>query len=196
MFNRMTPPRIAVQKGTLTWYSRSDPGSGPSCAAPPRPPNMPEKMSLKPPLPVLLDFRLRPAAFEQVGEIEAAEIKICALTARALGCPPGNPPESGRRPSGAAARAGIGIGRRGIDVVRVKPKLVVNLPLLGIAQNIVGLGERLELLLRALVAGIDVGMVLARKFAERFANVLGRGGLLYAKGGVVVFGLCCHRLRT
>src|SRR5207237_1947826 len=53
ILSRMTPPRIAVQNGTLTWYSRSLPGSGPSCAtAPPRPPpNMLEKMSRKPPPP-------------------------------------------------------------------------------------------------------------------------------------------------
>ena len=34
MLSFITPPRIAVQNGTLTWYSRSLPGSGPS--SPPR----------------------------------------------------------------------------------------------------------------------------------------------------------------
>src|SRR5580692_5905500 len=142
-------------------------------------------------------FPTATATFEQVGEIKAAEIKICALPARARRLPAREPSgKSAGRPSGSAARAGIGIRRRGINVVRIKPKLVVNLALLGIAQDIVGFRKRLELLLRGLVSRIDVGMVLARKFAERFANVLGGGRLFYAKRGVVVFGLCCHRLRT
>src|SRR5579863_175264 len=88
-------------------------------------------------------FPAATTAFEQVGEIEAAEIEICALTSRALGLSARKPSgESPRRPTSPAARAGIGISRCRINVVRVKPKLVVNLPLLGIAQNIVGLGER------------------------------------------------------
>src|SRR5579863_1183054 len=135
--------------------------------------------------------------FEQVGEIEAAEIEICALTSRALGLSARKPSgESPRRPTGPAARPRISLGGRGIDVVRIKPELVVNLPLLGIAQNIVGLGERLKLLLGPFVPGIDIGMVLARKFAERLANVLGRGRLLHPEDVVVLFlSGCCHRYR-
>src|SRR5712675_3100233 len=52
ILRRITPPRIAVQKGTLTWYSRSVPGSGPpSSVAAPRPPPVKilEKISRKPP---------------------------------------------------------------------------------------------------------------------------------------------------
>ena len=45
---RVWPPRIAVQKSTVAWYSRSVPGCGPrgrwGCCAPEK---MPEKMSLK-----------------------------------------------------------------------------------------------------------------------------------------------------
>ena len=45
---RAWPPRIAVQKSTVAWYSRSVPGCGPrgrcGCCAPEK---MPEKMSLK-----------------------------------------------------------------------------------------------------------------------------------------------------
>src|SRR3954468_4938152 len=53
MFRRITAPRIASQKPTYTWYSRSVPRSGPtSVAAPPRPPpKMLEKISRKPPPP-------------------------------------------------------------------------------------------------------------------------------------------------
>ena len=90
MFSRMTPPRMAVQKGTLTWYSRSEPGSGPSCTVAPRPPNMPEKISLK---PAAAGFAAAPAAsFEEIREVEAAEINVFALTSRAAGL-------SARKPS-------------------------------------------------------------------------------------------------
>ena len=45
---RAWPPRMAVQKSTVAWYSRSVPGCGPrgwpGCWAPEK---MPEKMSLK-----------------------------------------------------------------------------------------------------------------------------------------------------
>src|SRR5205807_4396450 len=50
--SRITVPRMASQKLTLTWYSRSEPGSGslPAASAP-RFPKMLEKMSCKPPPP-------------------------------------------------------------------------------------------------------------------------------------------------
>src|SRR5580704_6109070 len=58
----ITPPRIAVQNGTLTWYSRSLPGSGPSSTGSPRPPpvKMLEKISLNPPPLPLPPELLRP----------------------------------------------------------------------------------------------------------------------------------------
>src|SRR4029079_818574 len=56
MFSCITPPRIAVQNGTLTSYSRSFPGSGPSsaCALLPPPLNIDPKMSRNPPPPLPL----------------------------------------------------------------------------------------------------------------------------------------------
>src|SRR6185295_19465237 len=72
-------------------------------------------------------------------------------------------------------------------VVGVKADLVVNLALLGIAQDFVGFGQRLELFLRGLVPRIDVGMILAGKLAEGLADIVRRGGLLHAQDFVIVF---------
>jgi hypothetical protein len=85
-----------------------------------------------------------------------------------------------------SAAARVGLRRRWIDVVGVEAELVVNLPLLGIAEDVVGLGKSLELLFGTFIAGIDVRMVLARKFAERFADVVGGRGLLYAENAVII----------
>ncbi len=57
-----------------------------------------------------------------------------------------------------------------INIVGVKPDLVVDFAFLGIAENVVGLRERLELLLRGLVPRVDVGMVFAGQLAERLAG--------------------------
>ena len=56
----------------------------------------------------------------------------------------------------------ISFGCRGVDVVGIKTELVVNLALFGVAQDLVGFRQGLELLLGSFVAGIDVGMVFAR----------------------------------
>src|SRR5208282_2063686 len=64
---------------------------------------------------------------------------------------------------------------------------VVNLPLFGVAEDVVGLGKSLELFFCPFVARIDVGMILARQLAKRLANVVGRGRLLYAENAVIVF---------
>ena len=124
-----------------------------------------------------------PGVFEHVGEVEAAEIEVCARRASTR--------RSSRESCAGAGRAasgpGICLGRCGIDVVGVKADLVVNLALLGIAQDFVSFGQRLELLFRGLVPGIDVGMILARKLAEGLADIVRRGGLLHAQDLVIVF---------
>src|SRR5271166_1683295 len=88
---------------------------------------------------------------------------------------------------GAATSAGISLRRRRINVVGVETKLIVDLALLGLAENVIRLGERLELLLRGLVARVHVGMVFARKFAERLADLLRRSRLLHPENRVIVF---------
>ena len=75
----------------------------------------------------------------------------------------------------------IGLGLRRIDLVRVEPNLVVDLALLLVAQDVVGLGDFLELLLRLLISGIHVRMILPRRLPERLANLLRRRRLLHAK---------------
>ena len=85
----------------------------------------------------------------------------------------------------AAARVGLGRGR--IDIVGIEPELVVDLPLFGIAEDVVGLGKRLKLFFSGFVARIDVRMILACQFAERLADLVGGSGLLYAENAVVVF---------
>src|ERR1700733_5741873 len=115
-------------------------------------------------------FPAAAGAFDKIREIEPVEIKICARTTLAAGLSAWKPSLDTRRTSAPTARAGIGIGRRRINVVGIKPDLVVNLSLFWIENDIVGLGECLEFLFGTLVAGIDVGMVFARKFAERLAD--------------------------
>ncbi len=104
-----------------------------------------EKMSRNPPPP---PAAARCAcAFSDVAEVEAAEVeRNFLILPRRHRC---------RHRAGSAratAAARISLRRRRIDVVGVEPELVVNLALLGIAENVVGLGDCLELLLRGLVA--------------------------------------------
>src|SRR5215469_2520851 len=99
MLSFITPPRIAVQNGTLTWYSRSVPGSGPSSAATPAPPRSKilEKISRKPPPPAELAevFLPRPPPSNRSEKSNPPKSK-CTPPAPAEPvapcCPPGNPP--------------------------------------------------------------------------------------------------------
>src|SRR6267378_4410295 len=98
-------------------------------------------------------------AFEHVGEVESAKIKVDTARARRFSpLRPGKSVESARARLSSASR--IGLSRRRINVVGIKPELIVNFALLGIAQDVVRFGDSLELLLRTLIAGIDVRMVL------------------------------------
>src|SRR5882724_420035 len=123
-----------------------------------------------------------PGTFEHVGKVEAAKVEVDTL------CPAG--PGSWEALAGCATRAasspGIGLGCGGVDVVGVKTDLIVNLAFLGIAQNVVGFGQDLELFFRGLVAGIDVGVILAGQLAKGFADFVRRGGLVYTQNFVVV----------
>src|SRR5215468_6278867 len=111
------------------------------------------------------------------------------VTSACRAASPGLPSRETARP---ATLAGISLGRGRINVVGVEAKLVVNLALLGIAEDFVRFRKSLELLFGGLIAGIHVGMVLARKLAERLLDFVGRGRLLDTQRRVVVFGLGRH----
>ena len=73
----------------------------------------------------------------------------------------------------------------------LRQRAVVLLALLGVAEDVVRLGDLLEALLGLLVAGVLVGVVLARELAVRLLDLVGRGLALDAEHLVVV--LCGHR---
>ena len=121
------------------------------------------------------------SSFDHIGEVEAAEIELGALgtVSCGLGARAGET-------AGSAPGAGVGFRGGGIDVVGIEPDLVVDLALLRIAQYVVGLRQGLEFLFGCFIAGVDIGMILARKFAECLADVLGRGRLLDPEDFVIV----------
>src|SRR6185437_554847 len=108
-----------------------------------------------------------PTAALEAGKIEAAEIERHLtgrrLSARAIGC---------AKSSRSISATRRGLGRRRIDIVRVEAKLVINLALLLVAEDVVGLRDLLELLLRLLVARVHVRVILARQLAEGLADLL------------------------
>src|SRR5207244_8127647 len=120
-----------------------------------------------------------PAAFEHVGEIEASEIEVHPLASGVSTRLATR--ETTRKATAATAGAGVGIGRFRTDIVGIIAELVVNLPLLGIAQAIVGFGDGLEFLLCCLVPGINIRMIFARKFTKGFPDFFRRGRLLDSK---------------
>ncbi len=180
---------IACQKPTFTWYSRSLPGSGrciwlgPTAATAE---DVGEDVAESAARARSRAGRAR--AFGEVVEVEAAEIEgnFLGVGARSAARTAALA-RSAESACAETAAAAVGFGCSGIDVVGVEAKLVVNLALLGIAENVVGFGERLELFFRGLVAGIHVGMIFTRELAERLADVVGRGGFLHAEDAVVVF---------
>jgi hypothetical protein len=116
------------------------------------------------------------AAFE-VRKVEALEIEGNFLRSG-----------TGTRATIAASRCRFGLRR--IDLVGVEAELVVDLALFVVAQDVVGLGDLLELLFRLLVAGVHVRVIFARKFAEGLADLLRSGRLLDSENAVVVLVLC------
>src|ERR1041385_2927287 len=76
----------------------------------------------------------------------------------------------------------------------VRAKLVVLLALGGIAEDLVGLVDLLELGVGRLVAGIDVRVMLARELAEGLLDLLVRRAFAHAERGVIVFEF--HRRRA
>src|SRR5215469_13232159 len=125
-------------------------------------------------------------AAHQIGEIESPEVEMGAAALSSLRCSR----EASESAGAGRTATGICFCCCGIDVVGVEANLVVDLALLGIAQDVVGFGDGLEFFLSRFVPGIYVGMVFTRKFAEGLADVIGRGVFLDAENLVVVFFGC------
>src|SRR6478752_8307139 len=66
---------------------------------------------------------------------------------------------------------------RALDALRIDLAAVETAALLRITQEIIGGGDILELLLGALVAGIEIGMKLLGKLAIGLLDIVGRSGL-------------------
>src|SRR3954470_6793159 len=88
----------------------------------------------------------------EVGKVKATKIEWNSLPSRASAT-------RVRASSSPAAGASIGFGGCRIDVVGVEANLIVNFPLLRIAEDVVGLRELLEPFLSLLISRIDVRMV-------------------------------------
>jgi hypothetical protein len=78
---------------------------------------------------------------------------------------------------------------------RVEPRLqplvaelVVELPLLGVAEDVVRIGDVLELLLRLLVPRIDVRVMLPGQLAVRLPDVVRAGVTWHPEGGIQILG--------
>ena len=67
-----------------------------------------------------------------------------------------------------------------------RAELVVELALLRIAEDVVGVGDILEFILGFLVARVDIRMILAREFAVCLANLLLGGASVDSKNLVVI----------
>src|SRR5262249_39051541 len=110
------------------------------------------------------------AALASAAKIEAAEVEINVA--------PG------------AARAVV--ARR--HVLAVKAVLIVHLALLRVRENVVGFLQLLEFFFGGFVAGIQIGMVFAREFAECRTNILGGRFARHAKEFVIIGFCCCGHL--
>ena len=86
-------------------------------------------------------------------------------------------------------------GRARESVLGIKPELIVHLPLLGIAQDVVSLLNVLESVFRRFVAGIEIGMILAREFAVGLADIVRRGLPFHAERLVIFVLWRGHKVR-
>src|SRR6185312_10779423 len=131
--------------------------------------------------------RASSAAALKAGKIKASKIKWDFLPATTCAL-------SSRKTTAGVPSTCSRLGRRGIDVVRVEAELVVDLPLLVVAQNIVGFRNLFELLFRLLVPGIHIRMMLAREFAKRLSNLVRGRRLLHTQRAVIIFFFGrCHK---
>src|SRR5207237_3194106 len=151
--------------------------------------------------PALAFGTLATASFEQVGKVEPPEVKRNALrlpgAAGTLASATGKAPEAAGAKacvSGTPASPRISLGRGRVNVVGVIAELIVDFPLLGIAQDVIGLGDLLELLFGRFVARVDVGMIFPGQLPERLADLIFRGVPLDPESRVIIFGLRGHWL--
>ena len=154
-------PRMACQKSMFSPYSRSVPFCGVFCGEP---------------------SERREPLVEDVLEISrsASGTRGCAppagrAPARENTSEKSNPPKPmfGPLPPGAPAPP----PRHA--VFRIVADLIVHLLLLRIAQDVVGFLDLLETILGGFVAGIEIGMMLARKLTVRLADVVRSGVALH-----------------
>ncbi len=132
-------------------------------------------------------FRRRtpaPAPATEVREVEPTEVERHTLTTTA----------TARLRSSASTAAGVCFRRCRVDRIGVEAKLVVDLALLFVTQDVVRLRDLFELLFGLFVVRVYVRMVFARQLPECLAHLVGRGGLFHAKRAVVVLLLwLCHK---
>ena len=83
------------------------------------------------------------------------------------------------------ARIAAHAGGTAVDVCLV-PQCVIALPLLGVAEHLVGVVDLLELLLGLLVTGIAVRVILEGERPIRLLQFVGSGGLCHSKYRVIV----------
>src|SRR5258706_10563262 len=76
-------------------------------------------------------------------------------------------------------------------VVAVEAVLVVNLPLLGIGEDVVGFLQLLEFFFRGFVARIQIGVILPRQLAKRRTDILGARLPRHSQQFVIVL-FCCR----
>src|SRR5579883_2077468 len=112
-----------------------------------------------------LRFR-RPARPHVIGEIEAAEIHV------------------GVAPATAAAAARSAGAREAI--LGVETDLIVHLPFLRVAQNVIGFLDVLETIFGRLVARVEIGVVFAGKLTVSLADFIFGSAARHAESFVVI----------
>ncbi len=165
---RTCVPRMACQKSMSSPYSRSEPFSGSrarlfaALVAKELAEDVAERSG------AAAWLRVPAVIIDVIGKIEAAETHARLTGARA--CPAAWPP--------------------GRNVVGIETVLIVNLALLGIAQDVVGFLDFLEALFSGFVAGVQIRMILARQLTVRLADLVFFGTARYTKRFVIILFAC------
>ncbi len=96
--------------------------------------------------------------------------------------------ETHARLTGARSWPAARTARR--NVVGVETVLIVDLALLGIAQDVVSFLDFLEALLGGFIAGVQIRMILARQLAVRLADLVFFGRARYTERLVIILFAC------